>query len=111
MAPSFTTRSSLIDVGYNIVLYFKQSIFSYPTLVKIPIYIGTYPIQNNQTHSIADHQLVQCSFSDYSYRPFQILGDNPNPIYYFKNEEMNKFYKKVTYSGNGPFYPFYCFQE
>ncbi len=98
------------------MLYFKQSIFSNPTLVKIPIYIGTYPIQNNQTLSIEDHQLVQSSFSDNSYRSFRSADNppfielNPCPIYYFKNKEMNHFLKKVTYSGNGPFYPFYYFQ-
>jgi hypothetical protein len=105
-------RNSLIDLGYTLVLYLKQSIFSNPTIVKIPIYIGTIPIlSSNETTSISSLELLTSRFSDYAYRHIFSLS-NPRfhtPIHYIKDEDTNNPFKIKTYKGNGPFYPFYNF--
>jgi hypothetical protein len=68
-------EDSLIDVGYTLVLYLKQSIFSNATIVKIPIYIGTIPI-----HYVKDEEMNNL-FNIQTYK-----GNGPfYPFYNFTN--------------------------
>jgi hypothetical protein len=102
-------RNCLIDLGYTLVLYLKQSIFSNATIVKIPIYIGTIPIQDNQTNPFATFEFLASYFSSTSYRQGYFESGSRIPIHYVKDEEMNNLFNIQTYKGNGPFYPFYNF--
>ena len=108
VSPSFLGRDRLFGIAYQIVAYFNQSIFVQNIKIQIPIYIGTIPIQNDDFYPSTSSILKCSSFSSNLYRNRGLPYDRHTGLQI--NRLQNSFFKKETYFGDGPFYPFYPFE-